>query len=275
VLHSATGGGALSIGGGGLLYGTTSVGGPSNLGTVFSLTPPASPGGAWIETVLFGFTGADGSHPLAGVAIGNGGVLYGTTYAGGTSGYGTVFSLTPPAAPGGAWTETVLYSFTGGSGAHPNGGVSIGGGGVLFGTTYYGGASNLGTVFNLKPPASPAGAWTKRVLHNFSGAANDGAHPFASVAIGSGGVLYGTTVGGGSSTSCSSGGASGCGTIFSLTPPASPGGAWTEAVVYSFTGGSDGSDPQAGVLIGNNGVLYGTTAAGGVANNGTVFALIP
>jgi len=282
VLYNATGGSGahanadVAIGSGGVLYGTTPAGGASKLGTVFSLTPPAALGGAWTETVLHTFTGgSDGAHPFAGVVIGKGGVLYGTTNSGGTAGHGTVFSLTPPAAPGGAWTEAVLHSFTGGSGAYPNGGVVIGGGGILYGTTYYGGTSGLGTVFSLRPPASPGGAWTKRVLHNFIGAAGDGAHPTTSVAVGYGGVLYGTTSGGGSGSSCTSGGIPGCGTVFSVAPPASPGGAWTEAVLYSFTGGGDGSDPQAGMVISKGGVLYGTTARGGVSNDGTVFAVIP
>jgi uncharacterized repeat protein (TIGR03803 family) len=275
VLYGIPGAGSLVIGSNGLLYGTAAVGGTSNLGTVFSLTPPASPGGAWAETVLHNFTGGtDGSSPLAGVAIGAEGVLYGTTDAGGTKGYGTVFSLTPPASPGGAWTETVLYNFTGGSGAHPKGGVAIGSGGGLYGTTYSGGASNLGTVFSLLPPASRGGAWVKSVLHDFTGAAGEGAHPSASVVIGNDGALYGTTAGGGSA-SCNSGGRPGCGTIFSLAPPASRGGLWTETILYSFTGDGDGSDPQAGLAIGAGGALYGTTTGGGAFNNGTVFVVIP
>jgi uncharacterized repeat protein (TIGR03803 family) len=62
--------------------------------TVYSLAPPASPGGAWTETILHNFTGADGANPYADVVIGSGGVLYGTTYIGGTANLGTVFSLT-------------------------------------------------------------------------------------------------------------------------------------------------------------------------------------
>ena len=276
VLYSVPGASSLVIGNNGLLYGTAAVGGTSNLGTVFSLAPPASPGGAWTETVLHNFTGGtDGSSPLAGVAIGAEGVLYGTTDAGGTKGYGTVFSLTPPTSPGGAWTETVLYNFTGGSGAHPKGGVAIGSSGGLYGTTYSGGASNLGTVFSLLPPVSPGGAWVKSVLHDFSGAAGEGAHPSASVVIGNGGALYGTTAGGGGSASCNSGGVPGCGTIFSLAPPASRGSPWTETILYSFTGDGDGSDPQAGLGIGAGGALYGTTTGGGAFNNGTVFVVIP
>ena len=265
------------IGSGGVLYGTTKYEYPGNTsapcgsagcGTVFSLTPPASPGGAWTETVLHTFTssGGDGAYPCAGVVISKRGVLYGTTYGGGSSGFGTVFSLTPPASPGSAWTETVLHTFTssGGDGANPMAGVVFGKGGVLYGATQLGGNSNLcnggcGTVFSLTPPASP-GPWTETVLHEFAGGSDgDGATPSAGVVIGSGGVLYGATSGGGTS---------GYGTVFSLTPPASPGGAWTESVLYSFKGSpSDGTNPNLdGVVIGTGGVLYGATVTGGTVH---------
>ncbi len=268
---------SLVIGNNGLLYGTAAVGGTSNLGTVFSLAPPASPGGAWTETVLHNFTGGtDGSSPLAGVAIGAEGVLYGTTDAGGTKGYGTVFSLTPPTSPGGAWTETVLYNFTGSSGAHPKGGVAIGSsGGLLWHNLFRWRFESGHRVQFCYRLYLAGGAWVKSVLHDFSGAAGEGAHPSASVVIGNGGALYGTTAGGGGSASCNSGGVPGCGTIFSLAPPASRGSPWTETILYSFTGDGDGSDPQAGLGIGAGGALYGTTTGGGAFNNGTVFVVIP
>jgi len=320
---------ALGIGSGGLLYGTTTYGGSSNDGTVFSLTPPASPGGAWTETVLHSFTGVnDGAFPATNLAIGRGGVLYGTTQGGGddvhscaalfgcgtvfsltppaspggewtetllyvfrgradgsnpigitmggdgvfygttnnlrSAGVGTVFSLTPPASTGGAWTETVLYTFTGTDGGDPQASVTIGKDGVLYGTTASGGPPpDLGVVFSLKPPASTGGAWTETVLLNFIGI--DGANPTGKLAIGSGGVLYGT---------CGSGGTMGFGTAFSLTPPASPGGAWTETVLHTFAN-TDGAFPVAGLVIGSAGVLVGATSGGGTASYGTVFALTP
>ena len=105
---------------------------------------------------------------------------------------------------------------------------------------------------------------------------SDGKYPWtAGVAIGSGPsghpVLYGTTNYGGT-TSCYLG----CGTVFSLTPPASPGGSWTEAVLYSFQGTpGDGANPYAGLRSGSGGVLYGTTQFGGTTSNGTVFKLTP
>jgi len=162
-----TNGGVLVKGDAGVLYGTTSAGGTSNGGTAFSLTPPASTGGAWTEAVLYSFPFPSGYQenyyygPVGSVAIGRGGTLYGVTNAGGsgtgpycTAGYcGTVFSLTPPASPGGAWTEAVLHNFTGypSDGANPFAGVVMGSDGVLYGATYYGGPSNVGTLFALKP----------------------------------------------------------------------------------------------------------------------------
>jgi hypothetical protein len=262
----------LVIGKGGVLYGTASA--------VFSLTPPASPGSAWTEVVLYdGFTNC-GEFCSTGVVIGNGGVLYGATETGGMNscleGCGTVFSVSPPASPGGAWTEAVLYSFEGATDGFGPNGVVISKSGVLYGTTSGGGTGTAcyggcGTVFSLTPPASPGGLWSKAVLHNFGG--RDGQYPSAPVVIGSGGVLYGTASYGG--TGSCPGVSGGCGTVFSLRPPASLGGPWTERVLHSFTNTGDGYEPIAGLVIGSGGVLYGTTARGGTIFGGTVFSLTP
>jgi hypothetical protein len=270
----------LVIGSGGVLYGTSIEGGGTTafLGAVYELTPPATPGGGWGLTDIhpFGLTPDDGSSPTTPVTIGSGGVLYGTLGNGGTAGQGMVYSLTPPASPGGEWTETILYSFNGnggGDGTNPQAGVAIGAGGVLYGTTYSGGTGSAcsggcGTVYSLAPPSSPGGAWTETILHSFAGG-SDGATPTAAVVVGSAGVLFSTTYGGGSSDA---------GTVFALSPPATPGGTWTETILYNFTGGSDGGNPEGGVIIGAGGVLYGTTYAGGTGlacsgGCGTVFSL--
>jgi hypothetical protein len=293
------------IGKNGVLYGTTQYGGVSpnctyyGCGSVYSLTPPASPGGTWTEDTLYNFMGgSDGAEVLAGVVIGKNGGLYGTTISGGPSsscvgftvtGCGTVFELTPPASAGGTWTETVLYSFMGGSdGGLPS--AVVGEGGVLYGITPFGGdladcgGFGCGSVFELTPPTFSGGAWTETVLYGFTGVPN-GLYPSpypsgSGLAIGVNGVLYGTTADGGSSRNCPED--PGCGTVFELTPPVAPGGAWTEAVLHSFTG-SDGIPvigPSTGPVIGQNGALYGTTPSSGTSTTctggcGTVYELRP
>jgi len=261
--------GSLTIGNGGVLYGTTTLGGSTDAGAVFSLTPPTVPGGSWSEILLHSFAccNTDGGGPQTGVTIGSGGVLYGTTSLGPLDSPGMVYSLTPPEAPGDPWTETILHVF----GAPNDGseiyysGVAIGSGGVLYGTTAFGGASNNGTVYSLTPPASPGGPWSEAVLYSFAGG-SDGFNPYGGVTVGSGGVLYGTTSSGGAGIYC--------GTVFSLTPPATTGGTWTNTVLHRFTG-SDGCLPYAGVTIGSGGVLFGTTNAGGIWGKGNVFSLRP
>jgi uncharacterized repeat protein (TIGR03803 family) len=233
------------------------------------------------ETVLHVFTGgSDGGVPWSGLIADSKGNLYGTTALGGASGCGTVFKLTPPATAGGAWTETVLYSFSGlpGDGYYPRGGLIADSKGNLYGTTEYGSASNAhtvnGIVFKLTPPASTGGAWTETVLHAFTGG-SDGGFPFAGLIANSRGNLYGTTFEGGSLSSCSEG----CGIVFELAPPAVTRGAWTETVLYAFTGGSDGAYPFAGLLADSKGKLYGATAGGALTgapgSAGTVFELAP
>jgi uncharacterized repeat protein (TIGR03803 family) len=243
----------LALGSGGSLFGTTSTGG-SGWGSVFELTP--SQGGGWTETTLYTFTGgADGGNPVAGLVIASNNVMYGTTYGGGSHGYGTIFQISP--GTGGSWTQKVLYSFANGSdGAYPSAGLALSSSGVLYGTTYGGGSAGLGTVFQL---AQTHSGWAEKVLYAFLGAA-DGANPITPVIIGSSGQLLGATSQGGSGTN-SNGAYSNQGTIFQLTPKG--GGVWTEGLLYTFTGGSDGGSPESALIPGSNGVLYGSTFWGG------------
>lgn len=258
----------------GVLYGTTALGGATGSGTVFELTPPSSAGGAWTFTILYSFnpngnipggnTG-DGYGPAAGLISDESGALYGTTANGGANGYGTVFKLTPPAAAGGSWTETVLYSFTGGSdGGSPEASLIFDASGALYSTTTVGGLYGQGTVFTLTPPRVRDGAWTETVLYSFAGLDSGAAPSGASLIIDSSGALYGTTL---------TGGANGLGTVFKLAPPARADGTWVETVLYSFTGGNDGSYPFAGLIADASGSLYGTTSQGGANGGGTVFQL--
>jgi len=216
---------------------------------------------------LYSFKGgADGYNPGAGLVSDPSGTLYGTTQDQGAYGYGTVFQLTPPALTGGAWTETVRYSFVGGSDAQtPYAALVIDKNGAFYGTTANGGASGYGTVFQVTPPALAGGSWTETVLYSF-GPGIDGRSPYGALVFGKNGALYGTTYFGGVSNK---------GAVFQLSPPASAGGTWTENVLYSFLDGSDGANPVAALVFGEDSSLYGTTTSGGSSNGGIVFKLSP
>jgi uncharacterized repeat protein (TIGR03803 family) len=259
----------LAMGSGGVLYGTTNGGGKYNYGTAFSLTPPASPGGPWTKAEIYPFFVADGTYPDD-MAISPAGVLYGNTLDGGAWGCcGTVFAIVPPASPGGRWIESVLYTFP--TQPDPLAGVYqphvvIGKNLVLYGTICLGGENNAGAVFSLSPPGPSGGAWTYTQLYSFGGYTDDGVGPYMGVVIGADGVLYGSTAYGGSSNG---------GTIFSLTPPASPGGAWTEAVLHDFPLVSSHNAWPGPLALGEDGTLYGTTQFGGASVVGTAYALKP
>jgi uncharacterized repeat protein (TIGR03803 family) len=220
----------------GNFYGTTNAGGAKNDGTVFKI----SPGGAL--TTLHSFDSTDGASPWGLVQVTDGN-LYGTTYSGGAHGYGTVFKITP----GGVLTT--LYSFCAQTGCTdgrwPYGGLVQATDGNFYGTTYYGGANDLGTVFKFN---ALDGKLT--TLHSFD--RTDGSLPQGTLVQATDGNLYGTTSNGGT--------ASGPGTVFQI----SLGGKLS--TLYSFCSKSscaDGDLPTAGLVQATNGNLYGTTASGG------------
>jgi uncharacterized repeat protein (TIGR03803 family) len=242
----------------GALYGTTATGGKYNFGTVFKLTPPAAPGGAWTESVLYSFTGdSDGGEPAGGPLLLKNGALYGTTYTGGAHQVGTVFELTP----GKPWVETVIYSFLASStGYYPSSGLTLGSKGALYGTTINGGAHSHGTVYRLSPPAVGATTWSEATIYSFKGGSTDGYEPKNNVILDNTGALYGTTVGG-------------TGTAYKLTP--SPSGPWTETVLYFFNGASDGDYPNSGLVIDSSGALYGATTGSFAVPGGNIYQLAP
>jgi uncharacterized repeat protein (TIGR03803 family) len=275
----------------GAIFGTTEQGGAFGYGAVFALTPAG--GGKYTPSVIYSFTGVsgDGAYPETGLILSpKSGYLYGTTYGGGTSGYGTVFELKP--GTGGTWTEVVLYSFAGSpllcgtsgnpacDGENPLGGMTLSSTGTLYGTTYGGGAPGWGTVFQV---AQSAGVWTESVIYTFNGAPNgvdqgeacnttqdptpcDGGSPAGNVVLNTAtGVLYGTTTLGGKPTGCPQGGyEQGCGAVFQLTPPVAPSITWTETLLYVFAGPpTDGMLPSGNLAFAPSaGTLYGTTFAG-------------
>ncbi len=296
----------------GNLYGTTLFGGARSEGIVFKLTPSSN------ETVLHSFSsksittlciqpqgrGPDGAIPNRGLTTDSQGNLYGTTMRGGNCGSGTVFRVNS------SGVEKVLYRFTGwADGSQPNPGLVLDPQGNLFGTTSAGGLTQFccGTIFELTPSG------TKRTLYRFTGGA-DGNIPLAALVSDSNGNLYGTTNGGGTYgfgtvfkltpdgtetvlfsfqhtetalgglaldsdgnfygvTGNANNGGTGGGSIFKLTPTG------IKTVLHSFTG-ADGDGPS-GVILDNQGNLYGTASSGGVGGGcvpvgcGVVFKLIP
>jgi len=201
------------------------------------------------EVVLHEFaTHGKPAHPYGGLVQDAAGNLYGTTADGGKGGHGAVYRLDK------AGREKVLYEFKDGTdGARPYAGVVLDATGNLYGTTYYGGASQLGVVYKLDPSGR------ETVLHDFAGGA-DGAGPYGGVVLDSAGNLYGTTY---------AGGAADKGTVYKL------GATGQEAVLYSFGGIPDGAHPYAGITLDAAGNLYGTTYSGGVAGAGAVYEINP
>jgi uncharacterized repeat protein (TIGR03803 family) len=214
------------------------------------------------KTDIWSFTGSDGQLPRGSLISDANGNLYGTAAEGGAAGDGTVFELTPAVTKSGSATETTLWSFSGPDGSLPSAAVIADSKGNLYGTAALDGANGGGTVFELSPPASGQTAWTETTLWSF-GAGKDGKNPVGDLLIGPNGTLYGTTNWGGTANE---------GTVFELT---SSGGKWTETVVWNFTGGKDGGQPVAGLVMDSKGALYGTAKRGGSADSGVVFQLSP
>jgi uncharacterized repeat protein (TIGR03803 family) len=177
---------------GGNLYGTTNGGGASGNGTVFEVAKTSS-GYASTPITLVSFNVTNGAYPYAGLIADAGGNLFGTTSEGGASGNGAVFEVAKTSS-GYASTPTTLVSFNRSDGANPYAGLIADAGGNLFGTTIGGGASGLGTVFEVTNTSSGY-ASTPLTLVSFNG--SDGEQPQASLIAAAGGNLFGTTAIGG------------------------------------------------------------------------------
>jgi uncharacterized repeat protein (TIGR03803 family) len=239
--------GDLTIGFDGAVYGTTIQGGISNAGTVFKIKQDGSG-----YTNLHHFA-ADGSGPYAGLMRGKDRVLYGTTLTGGSSNSGIIFKLN-----GDGSGYTVLHNFGGaavGDGSQALGTLIQAADGFLYGTTYNGGTSDLGTIFKVN---TNGGAYS--VLLSFArGPA--GNQPWGGLSEGTNGNLFGTT---------RSGGNADAGTVFRMK---TDGSGYTNLHRFANSGG-DGYLPQSALLLmASDGALYGVTPLGGDASDGTVFKL--
>ena len=196
----------------GNLYGTTSNGGGSTnctdgCGTAFKLSPSGS---GWTESVLYRFQGpTDGENPNSGVVMDTVGNLYSNTWQGGPGGGGTVYELSPS---GSNYTFTLLYSVTGSG--YAVGRLLRDSHGNLYEALQEGGTYNDGQIFELTPSN---GNWIFTDLHDFTGG-TDGANPLGGVVMDSSGNLYGTALFGGTNSTCGSGGTSGCGNVWEITP---------------------------------------------------------
>jgi len=272
--------GNLVLGAGGALFGTTLEGGNAacalGCGTVYKLLPPAVAGGLWSKVTLYSFAGGtDGSYPYSGVTRTQSGTIYSTTYQGGGSdacvgGCGTIYELTPPSRTGEAWTETVLLAFSGTDGMFPWAGVTVAPSGALFTAASEGGicSDGCGTVVRLLPPTSAGALWTETVVASFDDG-QFGGKPASTLLFDAAGNIYGTNALGGTG-SCSNG----CGTVFALSP-VDQWGVRSIGVIHEFQGGIDGNTPSGNLLMAASGALFGTTVAGGHANEGTVYKVTP
>jgi uncharacterized repeat protein (TIGR03803 family) len=268
-LHSFTGGAeggwpytTPAIDNDGNLYGANWIGGSQaggcqdydGCGTVYRLRHV---GAGWVLDVPHQFTAdEDGgcfgqAATVTQITVGPDGYLYGTTVCGGPGGFGTVFSLRPPAhtppSVWSQWAEHLVYGFRFSSdGAYPKyQRLAFDPQGNIYGTTIMGGASGGSSVFEV----SPSG--TERVLYSFGGALWP-----SSVILDSSGNVYGTTSGGGGASE---------GTVFQLTPS---GNGWTARYLHEFQGNGDGENPISGVISDSAGNLYGTTSPGSIGSIG-------
>jgi uncharacterized repeat protein (TIGR03803 family) len=239
VTHGSYAYGGLTLGTDGNFYGTAYQGGAGGRGTVYKVTPTGT------LTVLHDFASSvDGGSPYAAPVQGTDGNFYGTTYNGGSKGYGTVYKMTP------AGTLTVLYPFDHTHGGQPDGPLVQGTDGKLYGVTYSGGTNGYGTLFKV----STGGVFTG--LYNFD--STHGSYPYGALVQGTDGSFYGTTYNGGSG---------GGGVVFKITAS----GVLT--VLHNLTSSPDGAGLFAGLTQVNDGSFYGPALRGGAKSVGTIYRI--
>jgi uncharacterized repeat protein (TIGR03803 family) len=257
--------GGVAIDAQGNLYGTTTAGGSGGIcaedgcGVVFKLTKQ---GDGYVFGVIHDFTGCNDGWGAGGQpALDATGNVYGTTPNGGRNSIGVVYQLSPN---GGGYAFRVIHAFTGGDdgGTGGLGRLLVDGAGKnIFGVATVGGAHGAGVAYRLR--LMPNGQWLQKTIYAFRGAPDAG-FPYGGLSADRAGNLYGTTY---------YDGENGYGTVYQLSP--SGGGEWTERVLHSFAGGTDGNNPSTNLLFDARGNIYGTTAEGGSpgCDCGTIFKL--
>ena len=254
VLHSFQGGSdgtspAASLAfNGSRLAGTTTGGGRYNRGTAFTL--PIAGG----QDFVYSLNGINGNQPWSSLYAG----IIGTSYLGGKDGVGNVFVL-----PGNQIRPMHAFHLGTALGDHPLGNLISDSNNNLYGTTSQGGVGGRGTVYKMKP-GNGRFVYGFSLVHSFSGP--DGDYSDAGLVLDASGNLYGTTAFGGADAGYA-------GTVFKLTPGAK--NKWTETLLHSFTGGSDGANPYGGLAIDGAGNLYGTAIGGGTSGKGVIFQTTP
>lgn len=252
----------LAIAPNGTMYGVTMTGGnrgctppiwnQRGCGAAFEL---ARTHGQWRKRTIHLFSGnAEGGHPSSNLVMDSSGNLYGTTLCGGAAscvgagaGAGVFFMLQKSGS--GAWRENVLHIFgqTRGDGAYPDGDITPKGENTIYGT-------NAAGVYAMT--RTRKSQWRETMLFLFPPYGSKGFSPEGGLVFDDAGNLYGATYGGGKA-GCNQG----CGVVFELTPSRS--GAWSETLLYEFSGESDGAQPGAGLAMDAQGRLLGTTINGG------------
>jgi hypothetical protein len=248
----------------GNLYGTTA-GGVNDAGVVFELSPPATLGGLWTETILYRFGNGvgDGAKPSTTLILDKQGNLYGSTSNFPAGGRDTIFELSPPTTPGGTWTETILWTRS--TSAQVKNGINLSGklamdaAGNFYAMASGGGNNGSGTVFELVRPKTAGAPWVQRVLYKFGAFINDGENPVGGLLLHNG-VLYGATMHGGSHD----------GIVFQLVGKP---GLWTENILYEFPGPNN-PGTWGGLITDSAGNLYGTNPGAGIGY-GMVYELSP
>lgn len=238
----------------GSFFGTTLVGGNNNLGTVFKLASAGN--GGYTNKILKSFTGlnGDGANPACKLILGTDGWLYGTTYNGGSNNVGVAFKMQ---TTGTGFTNLHTFSTASTDSAHPFAGLVQGTNGMLFGVSSNGAANGGGAIFRLNTNGT---GYT--ILHSFTGLSGDGLYPPSNLVCDTNNTLYGVTL---------QGGLSGLGTVFKINGDGT--GYFVLASFTGISGAAIGNQPRGALLIGADGMLYGTTEFGGTNFNGVVFRL--